>query len=104
MGAEMAEVRLEIENESKTASRKNNVSAISAGVHTGSTKLDKDIQRRLAAADTNNDGTLAHEEIVELVKELVLEHRTTKRTRVVAAASFLMLLLSCFGNFALMVW
>lgn len=77
---------------------------IDAGVHSGSSQLDKDIHRRLKAADTNADGTLSQEEIVGLVKDLVIEHRTTQRTRLVAAATFFLLLISCFGNFALMVW
>ena len=89
---------------SKTRGNPLTIADLDAGVHSGSGQLDKEIHRRLKAADLNNDGTLSQEEIVGLVKDLVLEHRTTKRTRVVAAATFFLLLISCFGNFALMVW
>lgn len=95
----MAEVKVSLPSK-----RGNRLSVMKTSIDTGSSKLDLEVARRLKAADINHDGELSQDEIVTVVKDLVIEHRSTGRARIVAALTFLLLLISLFGNFALMIW
>lgn len=80
-----------------------NVSNLQAKVEP-KTELDKLILQRIVDADVNKDGTLSRDEIISVVKDLVLETKSRVRYSLISLVVTALLIASLVANFGLVIW